>query len=186
MRFDDPKDFNVKIKHKDLRSKLILPKITYRVEAETEDEEVFNGSIIPMPKVLLYYLTRMELIVFSTIMEYTTDVSGCAMTVRELANKVRLSVNTVSSVLYTLRKSGLLLESNHWRSREGRVLKINYKTVQHLNDLTGGIDVGIYVRIRQLARKTNIMSITKKDIEQLYDAYTQPLDHDPAEEEEYD
>ena len=142
--------------------------------------------VLPIPKVLIYYLTHNELMIVSTILEETNEYGECASSVKELATKIKISTPTVSSCLYSLRKVGLLQEAPNGQRGAGRIRKLNYTAIQHLNDLVEGEDSGIYTRIRKATRKTNIMSLTKDDIKNAYDNHVLEPGHDLAEEEEYD
>lgn len=176
----------IKIDPKQLKTGIVLPKVKYQVLASVENELVFNGMVLPIPKVLIYYLTHNELMIVSTILEETNEYGECASSVKELATKIKISTPTVSSCLYSLRKVGLLQEAPNGQRGAGRIRKLNYTAIQHLNDLVEGEDSGIYTRIRKATRKTNIMSLTKDDIKNAYDNHVLEPGHDLAEEEEYD
>lgn len=124
--------------------------------------------------------------VISTILEETNDNGECALSVKELATKIRISVPTISTCLYALRKIGLLLETPDGKRGGGRIRKLNYLAIQHLNNLVEDEDPGIYPRIRKATRKINILHLTKSDIKGAYDHQVLEPGHDPAEEEEYD
>lgn len=181
-----PEPIIVKVDPKELKTGIVLPKVKYQVLATVENEKVFNGMVLPIPKVLVYYLTHNELMIVATILEETNEYGECASSVKELAVKMKISAPTVSSCLYSLRKVGLLQEAPNGKRGAGRIRKLNYTAIQYLNDLVEGEDPGIYIRIRKATRKTNIMSLTKDDIRNAYDNHILEPDHDPAEEEEYD
>lgn len=181
-----PEPIIIKIDPKQLKTGIVLPKVKYQVLASVENELVFNGMVLPIPKVLIYYLTHNELMIVSTIFEETNEYGECASSVKELATKIKISTPTVSSCLYSLRKVGLLQEAPNGQRGAGRIRKLNYTAIQHLNDLVEGEDSGIYTRIRKATRKTNIMSLTKDDIKNAYDNHVLEPGHDLAEEEEYD
>lgn len=181
-----PEPIVIKLDPKQLRGGIVLPKVKYQVLATVETEEVFNGMVIPMPKVLIYFLNKNELMVVSTIMEEANENGDCALSVKELAIKMKLSVPTVSDSLYSLRHIGLLLETPNGKRGGGRIRQLNYKAIQHLNDLVENEDPGIYARIRTATRKINILNLTKDDVKSAYDTHVLEPGHDPAEEEEYD
>ena len=181
-----PEPIIIKLDPKQLRGGIVLPKVKYQILASVETEEVFNGMVIPVPKVLIYFLNKNELMVVSTILEETNEKGECALSVKELAIRVKISVPTLSNCLYSLRKIGLLLEVPNGKRGGGRIRKLNYPAIQHLNDLAEEEDPGIYARIRKATRKVNILNLTKEDIKKGYDNYVLEPGHDPAEEEEYD
>ncbi len=181
-----PEPIVIKIDPKQLRAGIVLPKVEYQVLATIENEQVFHGMVLPVPKVLLYYLTHNELMVMATILEESSEYGESASSVKELAAKMKLSIPTISSCLYSLRKVGLLQESPNGKRGAGRIRKLNYAVIQHLNDLVEGEDPGIYTRIRKATRKIDIANLTKDDIKNAYDNQVLEPGHDPAEEEEYD
>lgn len=180
-----PEPVVIKLDPKLLRGGIVLPKVKYEILATVETEEVFDGMVIPMPKVLIYFLSKNELMVVSTIMEEANENGECALSVQELAIKMRLSVPTLSNCLYSLRKIGLLLETPNGKRGGGRIRQLNYPAIQHLNDLVEEEDSGIYARIRKATRKINILNLTKDDVKSAYDTHVLEPGHDPAEEEEY-
>lgn len=169
----------------ELRAGIVLPTIKYQVIASVATEEVFNGMVLPIPKVLIYFLNHNEMMIVSMILEECSSTGECVLTVKELATKIKISLPTLSNCLHSLRKVGLLLESPNGKRGAGRIRKLNYKAIQHLNDLVEGEDPGIYARIRKAVRKINIMNITKNDVKGAYDHLVLEPGHDPAEEEEY-
>ena len=180
-----PEPVVIKLDPKLLRGGIVLPKVKYEILATVETEEVFDGMVIPMPKVLIYFLSKNELMVVSTIMEEVNENGECALSVQELAIKMRLSIPTLSNCLYSLRKIGLLLETPNGKRGGGRIRQLNYPAIQHLNDLVEEEDPGIYARIRKAIRKINILNLTKDDVKSAYYTHVLEPGHDPAEEEEY-
>lgn len=181
-----PKPIQIELDPYQLKTGIALPKITYQLYASVKEEEVYNGMVLPLPRVLVYYLNHNELLVVATIFEQTRDYGECALSVKELAAKLKISVPTLSNCLYSLRKIGLLQEYPDGKRGGGRIRKLNYTAVQHLNDLCEGEDPGIYTRIRKATRKIDIMNLTKEDVRKAYDHQVLEPGHDPAEEEEYD
>ena len=180
-----PEPVVIKLDPKLLRGGIVLPKVKYEILATVETEEVFDGMVIPIPKVLIYFLRKNELMVVSKIMEEANENGECALSVQELAVKMKLSAPTLSNCLYSLRKIGLLLETPNGKRGGGRIRQLNYPAIQHLNDLVEEEDPGIYARIRKATRKINILNLTKDDVKSAYDTHVLEPGHDPAEEEEY-
>ena len=56
-----PEPVVIKLDPKLLRGGIVLPKVKYEILATVETEEVFDGMVIPMPKVLIYFLSKNEL-----------------------------------------------------------------------------------------------------------------------------
>lgn len=181
-----PDPIVIKVDPSELRNGIVFPTIKYEVIATVEEEEVFQGMVLPIPRVLLYYLNHNELIIVSCILEMVNETGICALTTREIAARLKISVPSLTNALYSLRKAGLLLEQPNGKRGAGRLRKLNFEAIQHLNDLVEGEDPGVYVRIRKATKKIDITHLTKEDINQAYDNKVLPPDHDPAEEEEYD
>lgn len=165
---------------------IVMPKIEYEVVTYIGSETVFKGMVLPIPRVLLYFLNKAELMVMTVILEDTIQHKDCYLTVKEFAIRLKMSVPAVSNALYQLRKRGLLMERGNGKRGNGRLRVLNYKTIQYLNDLVEGEDPGVYTRIRKATIKTEISNLTKADIALSYDGRVLPANHDPAEEEEYD
>ena len=176
----------IHVNPRDIEGCLQIPKITYRVMRTMKPENVFTGMIIPMPRVLIYYLNHTELMIMSAILEDTLEFGECNATITEFATKYKMAVPTISNALYSLRLAGLIVETPNGRKGCGRNRKINFKAIQHLNDLVLGENPDVYYRIRKATRKRAIINLTKKDIHNAYDNKILAPDHDPAEEEEYD
>lgn len=186
VKLPPPAPVVIKLDPKLLRGRIVLPTVKYKILATVETEEVFDGMVMPIPKVLIYFLSKNELMVVSTIMEEANENGECALSVKELAIKMQLSIPTLSNCLYSLRKIGLLLETPNGKRGGGRIRQLNYPAIQHLNDLVEEEDPGIYARIRKATRKINILNLTKDDVKSAYDTHVLEPGHDPAEEEEYD
>lgn len=168
------------------RQTLVAPKIQYHVMAVAEPEVVYNGEIIPIPKILLYYMRPAELMVYAVIAEETDNNGCCLLNCKEIATRLKASMETVYRALYTMRKAGFLKETSSGLNDRRKERIINYKAIQRLNDLVEGEDVGVYIRIRQATKKKDIFNMTKEDIQNSYDNKVLPPGHDPEEEEEYD
>lgn len=176
----------IEIDPSDFKNGIVYPKIEYKVVATVDHEQVFDGMVIPIPKVLLYFLNHNELMIVSTIIEETTTHGECALTVRQMSTKLKVSTPTLSNTLYKLRKAGLLEEIPNGKKGSGKIRKLNFKTVQHLNDLLEGENPGVFTRLRKMTRKTNLLNLNREDVKLSYDNKVLAPDHDPAEEEEYD
>lgn len=181
-----PDPIVIKIDPMQLRAGILFPEIKYEVIGTCDFSQAFHGMVLPMPKVLLYYLNSKELPIVATIMEETNVHGQCIIKTKEICTRLKMAYMNVANALNSLRMAGLLVEGPRPKANEGRLRRINYKAVQHLNDLVEGEDPGIYARIRKATRKMDIMSMTKADILGAYDNHVLPPGHDPAEEEEYD
>lgn len=182
----DDKKFKVTIDPLEVQNSIVIPTIEYEITPKIVGKTMFNGLVIPMPKVLLYYLANSELLVAATILEETAKMGVCKLTVQEIAIRLHSTPASISGVLGKLRRFQLLVEKNNGRRGNGSNRMLNFDTIQHLNDLADGEDPGVYVRIRRASRKVSIANMTKEDIARTYDTKILAPDHDPAEEEEYD
>lgn len=183
---NEPETIIIKVDPAELKNGIVVPKVKYEVQATLEYEQVFHGMVLPIPRVLVYYLNHIELQIVSIIIEETNENAFCELTVRGIATRLKVSTPTVSNALWSLRRAGLLLERVSGNSGQSRLRKINYETVQHLNDLVEGEDPGVYGRIRKATRKIDISNMTKDDIREAYDNKVLEPGYDPIEAEEYD
>jgi len=181
-----PKPITIKFDPRKKIQDIVMPEFKYVVMAEVEMKPQFTGEITPMPTVMLFFLSQLELKVFSIILEDYYRKGTCDMTIKQMSVKILRNFPCISRVLGSLRQRGLLLEAPCGLpgARKSRI--INFKAIQHLNDLVQDEDPGVYSRIRRATRKTNILNLTKEDIRNGYDNKVLPPDHDPEEEEEYD
>lgn len=185
-QLDKPAPIIVKINPSELKNGIVVPEVKYEVIATVEEKQVFHGMVLPIPRVLIYYLKHHELMVVSTIIEETNETGTCALSVKELATRLKISIPSLSNCMYSLRKVGLLQEMPNGKRGGGKLRQLNYDAIQHLNDLVEGEDPGIYARIRKASKKIDITHLTKNDVQGAYDNKILAPDHDPAEEEEYD
>lgn len=166
---------------------IVMPRIQYTVIATPDVESKFTGRVTPIPTVLLFLLSHMELKLIYVVLEDSYRYGKCDCTVKDFAIRLNTSMGCVASVLHRLRKKGLLLETANSGTRaRGKMRTLNFKTIQHLDDLVDDEDPRIYSRIREATKKTSIENLTKEDIRNAYDKYVLPPGHDPEEEEEYD
>lgn len=185
------KDIVVKIDPQDIRAGIrgiSIPKASYEVKVipKTEQEEAFTGNVLPIPKVLVFFLNKPELMLFAVILEDSMKFGECRLAVKEMEKLLRISQPTISNALYSLRKLGLLRERGDNRRGAGRVRRINFAALQHFDDLLADEDPGVLVRLRKNVRRYDISKFTKQDVREAYDHLVLPPGHDPAEEEEYD
>lgn len=181
------KQITVRIDPATLKSGLILPKIMYQIVATVEQEEVYNGMTIPIPHVLFYFLHHKELQVVGVIIEQTILTGSCKLTIKDFAYRLSVNPVTVCNALYNLRKMNLLIEIADGKRGAGKVRKINFEAIQHLNNLVEGEDFNLLSRVRRkLGNKKNVTKINLADLEKVYNHKILPPEHDPEEEEEYD
>lgn len=179
--------FTIPVDPKEMRNGLFIPKIQYEVVARVEMQEVYKGLTLAIPKVLMYYLTHKEMLVMTIILEETVTKGECDLKVKDMAYRLNITSATASAMLSKLRKQGLILESANGRAGRGKLRRLNYKTIQYLNDLVENEDPGVFPRIRKaLKNKYIITNINYSDIQRTYTPRILPPNHDPEEEEEYD
>ena len=181
-----PKPIKVQIDPLSKKETIMMPEITYVVVPSIEMQPKFTGAITPMPTVLINLLTHLELKIITLILEESYKTGRCTLTMENIATRLATTHQSISNALKSLRKRGLLLEMKSDNKRCGKLRELNFKTIQHVNDLVEGEDPGVYARINRATRRTALENLTKEDIRNAYDNKVLPPDHDPAEEEEYD
>lgn len=163
-----------------------MPKIRYETIATIDMETKFTGEITPVPTVLIYIMTPLELKVITTIMQETYLNGRCLMTMKEMSIRFNCTYAAVQTVLSNLRRRSILLEEPSGNGGAGKNRMLNFKAIQHINDLVQGEDPGVYARIKSIIIRRDILTLTKEDIRKGYDNKVLPPGHDPVEEEEYD
>lgn len=160
-----------------------VPQMEYRVVAQPILKTQFTGHVSVIPTVLIFYLSNQELKVVATIIQETMENAVCTLSAKQLSVRIGISMPSLYTTIYKLRKMGVIYEERH-----GRHIKraIDFNAVQHLNDLLNIEDRGIYKRLRGKLHNKNLNNITEQDLERAYDKYVLPVNHDPEEEEEYD
>lgn len=160
-----------------------IPNFNYEVIATAEEKTTFTGHVTIIPTVLIFYLHAHELKVAATIMQEIMENGQCLLTTKQFCVRLKISIPTLYATMKHLRRLHVITEQrNGWKIQRG----IDFKAVQHLNDIVSIEDRGIYTRLRAKCKDKNIEHITKDDIKAVYDQYVLPPDHDIEEEEEYD
>lgn len=162
---------------------LKLPRLEYKVVAQPILDTPFTGHVTTIPTVLIFYLHPTEFKVVASIIQDTMETGVCIMTVKQFSVRLKVEISTIYGALYCLRKMGIIYE---YRQGAKVARAIDFDAVQHLNDLLKEEDRGIYCRLRSKMKLRKIENITEKDLEQVYDKYVLPTDHDIEEEEEYE
>lgn len=162
---------------------LAVPKIEYKVVAQQILKTEFTGHVTTIPTVLIFYLHAHEFKVVAAIIQETMEAGICLLTVKQLSVRLKVEPTTIYDTLYKLRRMGIIYE---YRQGRNVARAIDFEAVQHLNDLLDIEDRGVYCRLRGKTKLKNIRNITPKDLQQIYDKYVLPVDHDIEEEEEYD
>mgnify|MGYP003429678609 FL=1 len=162
---------------------IAIPQLEYKVVAQPILKTQFTGHVTVIPTVLIFYLNNQEFKVVATIIQETMENGVCILSAKQMSVRNSISMPTIYTVVHNLRKMGIIYEV-----REGKNIKraIDFKAVQHLNDLVSEQDRGIYKRLRSKVRQKNINNLTEDDLQKAYDKYVLPVEHDPEEEEEYD
>lgn len=162
---------------------LAIPKLEYKVVAQPVLKTAFTGHVTAVPTVLIFYLNPMEFKIVATIIQETMENGVCLLTSKQFGVRLKASRAMVYNNLYALRKMGVIYEE-----RQGNhIAKIlDFKAIQHLNDILSVEDRGIYIRLRKKMHSKNINNITEEDLERAYDRHVLPVIHDIEEEEEYD
>lgn len=184
--FSEQEAITVNVDPNEMKQQIVMPEVEYKVIATAKPRVAFHGTVIMMPRVLIYFLTHKELVVMTFIMDQTAAHGACWTTVKEMESQLALSSTTISGVLYRLRLMGLLMEKPNGQSGSGRVRTPNFEAIQHLDDVLDGESTAVCTRMHVLCRDMNVMSLRKDDVQRVCNHKVLPKDHDPEEEEEYD
>lgn len=104
----------------------------YCVDVAMFSKQKFIGDLTPIPSVLIDYLNSSELKVFSRILGQLKNHSTCIIRRNSLANDLGVSAVTITTVLNSLEKMGIITQENDGRRKSKN---INFATIQVLNDV---------------------------------------------------
>lgn len=181
-----PKPIVLKINPYHGSNQLVLPRIEYEIVASLETDVKYTGPVTPLPTILYFLLSSLELRVLAVILNETYKNGKCNLSLDDISKHSFISVQSTSGVMKKLRHFGIVMETEDGVAGLKRFRTVNFETIQRLSDLMEGEDIGVCPRLRQRCRKRNWNNITKEDIQEAYDNRLLPPGHDPEEEEEYD
>ena len=104
----------------------------YIVDTMTYAENKYVGELVPLPLVLVKYLTAAELRVFVLILGKFTNQASFYARREYIAQELGVSVATVSHTLTSLENMGLIVQE---RNSMKIVRTINFKTLQKLTNI---------------------------------------------------
>lgn len=104
----------------------------YIVDTMTYAENKYVGELVPLPLVLVKYLTASELRVFVLILGKLTNQASFYVRREYIAQELGVSVATVSHILTSLENMELISQE---RCGMKVVRTINFKTLQKLTDI---------------------------------------------------
>lgn len=158
---------------------LPTPRVRYTPYIEMKDKKVYMGATVPIPYVLFFYLTSLELKVISIIMYQTRTTGSCIMRVKTIADILGFTATSVQTVINRMVKMNIISNEAIGR-RRNKV--INFSAVQKLNEITKGMKPGAISGLRHVMKDRNINNIPEVTGMYWKDKYSYK---DEIEEEEY-
>ena len=173
--------FKQKTPIKEGENEIQMPAIQYHKVATIESQQVFTGSITPIPSVLIEYLDKTELKVFSIVLKHQRENGVCYVRLPTIAAQLKMTPTSIFNATSRMKSMGILKYENKGRRRNKM---INFQAIQALNDLLLELKPGATINLRQKIKNKNVENITASIQTYLNDnfGYT----GDPIEDEEYD
>ena len=110
----------------------IQVKRKYCVDVAIYQKQQFIGDLVPIPLVLIDYLSASEIRVFARILSQLKNHSTCQIRRKTLAKELGVSETTITTVLNSLESIGIITQDHEGRRK---LKKINFNTIQKLNDI---------------------------------------------------
>ena len=147
----------------DVDDGVIVPSIKYETYKHFVPERAYKGKVIPIPAVLLEYLTHMELLVFALTLDQirTGMVSNRKQT--EIGKKIGVSHITLSKASSNLVKMGILGKAR--RSTKPREIK--FKNIERLDEILKDRNPGAIKALRNKIGLRDISTITQPQLKWL-------------------
>lgn len=157
-----------------------LPTIRYKTTANVGSEKVFTGNVVPIPSVLIEYLDKVELKVFSIILKHIREHGVCYVRIETLAKNLGVTAVSIANATSRLRKMGIIKYDNRGRKKEK---SINFQAIQKLEDYCKDKKPGAITALRKRNGLQSIENISQYVIEVINAKYS--WHDDPEEDEEY-
>lgn len=158
-----------------------MPTIRYKTMASVGSEKVFTGEVVPIPAVLIEYLDKVELKVFSIILRHTREHGVCYIRIETLAKNLDVTPVSIANATSRLRKMNIIKYNSRGRKREKT---INFEAIQKLGDYLKDKKPGATIALRKKNGLQDIEKISPYVIEVINAKYS--WHDDPEEDEEYD
>lgn len=158
-----------------------MPTIRYKTMASIGSEKVFTGEVVPIPAVLIEYLDKVELKVFSIILKHIREHGVCYIRIETLAKNLDVTPVSIANATSRLRKMNIVKYNTRGRKREKT---INFEAIQKLGDYLKNKKPGAITALRKKNGLQDIEKISPYIIEVINAKYS--WHDDPEEDEEYD
>lgn len=158
-----------------------MPIIRYKTTANVGSEKVFTGNVVPIPSVLIEYLDKVELKIFSIILKHIREHGVCYVRIGTMARNLGVTPVSIANATSRLRKMGILEYTNRGKKREK---SINFNAIQKLEDYLKDKKPGAASALRKKNGLQNVENISQYVIEVINAKYS--WHDDPEEDEEYD
>lgn len=174
-------DYNQKLPIQDDDSGVKIPMIQYKTVAHIVPDEVFTGSIVPIPSVLVEYLDKTELKIFAIVLKQIRERGICYLRVESIAKNLGLTTVSISNATSRLRRMGIMEYVPHGKKREKI---INFEAIKKLGDFLADKKPGAAPALRKKSGLQNIGQISQNNIDFVNQYYS--WHEDLEEDEEYD
>ena len=161
---------------------IVLPHVEYRTitYGDIKQKTAYSGRVIPIPFVLIEYLSYMELKLFALILDQIRTRTACYCSQREIAARLGYTEVAVCNASHNLVTMGFVTIIPKSRKR-GKM--INWKAIEYLTRITENRKPGAARFLRDKVGNKNVMNLTEIQLSHL-DRFGGCKDE--AENEEYD
>lgn len=164
----------------DRPGEIVLPKVEYKQYADIKQWTAYTGRVVPIPFVLIEYLSYMELKVFAFIIDQIRSHTGCYTSQKEIAKRLGFTEVAISHSVSNLVKMGFVSILPHTRKR-GKT--VNFDAIECLVKLTEDRKPGAAHFLREKIGLRNVTNLTPVQLS-LLDNFGGC--EDEVENEEYD
>lgn len=136
---------------------IVLPKVEYKKYGDIKQKTVYTGRVIPIPYVLIEYLSYMELKVFAFILDQIRTHTACYCSQKEIAKRLGFTEVAVSHAANKLVQMNIvtIIPKSRKRGKE-----INFDAIEYLTKLTENRAAGATHFLRQKIGTRDVMKIT--------------------------
>lgn len=164
----------------EMEDEIVIPNIKYRRVPYINGINIYKGDVIPIPCVLMEYLTYSEVRVLYVILSTIKKTGNCFLRCITIAKMLGLTQQSVNITLKNMKSMGIIkINGNKKMTKE---IIINFDMINKLAEFVDGYNPGALAALRKKAKIKSFESFNLSDKEMLDEKF---LDHDEEEYEEY-
>lgn len=166
----------------DRPDEIAVPEISYKIVSEVDQQTQFKGPCVPIPVVLLEYLTKSELKLFSIILKTYRDTGRCTLRLVDFGKKMGVTPINISNMMGGLQRMGIISNTIGYGRKRNK--EIHFDAIQKLHDYLEDMKPGAPIALRAKMKQKDISNIPPSI--DLYMQANYAYSDDEVENEEYD